>query len=175
LAWAAFAVFCLGAALYVEVSIHFDLRQVRVGKGDQWVAAGAAAISALAGSELTANTVFTGTLRTALKVATLALLALDLAGYAILLAAEFEWPHLRYDARRWATVFPLGMTATACMSTATATGIAWLRPLGVVLLWVAVAAWLYLVTNVVALTESDLAVVFSVKTRSRRHQVDSGG
>ena len=123
LAWAALGVFCLGAALYVEVLWRFDARQVRIGAGDHWVAAGTAAISALA------------------------------AGYASLVVAEVRWPRLHYDVRRRATVFPLAMSAAACMSVAATAGIGWLSTLGEILLGVAVAARLILVGHLVVLTQ----------------------
>lgn len=112
------------------------------GAGDHWVAGGALSLCALAGSKLTASPVWTGSAHATLRTVTLALLALSLVWYVVLLAAELRHPRPRYDIRRWATVFPLGMTATACLSVADPAGIAWLRPLGEVLLWIAVAAWL---------------------------------
>jgi tellurite resistance protein TehA-like permease len=150
LALASFALFCVGVVLYVDLSVRFDPRQIREGHGDQWVAAGAAAIGALAASHLAASSVFTGTFHTALRITALTLLALDLVGYVILLTAEVHWPRLHYDARRWATVFPLGMSAAAAMSVASTTGVAWLHGLGVVLLWVAVAAWLMMLADSLA-------------------------
>ncbi|MFD7840334.1 tellurite resistance/C4-dicarboxylate transporter family protein [Streptomyces sp. NPDC059761] len=142
LARAALAAFCLGLLLYAVALVRFDFREVLRGAGDHWVVGGALAISALAGSTLTASPVWTGSAHTALRIATLVTLALSLGWYVLLLAAELrQWrPH--YDIRRWATVFPLGMTATACLSAAGPTGVDWLRPLGEVLLWIAVGAWL---------------------------------
>jgi hypothetical protein len=65
-----------------------------------------------------------------------------------LLAASFLADLIHNGHRWWSPPdAPPALTVVA----ATATGIGWLRPLGVVLLWVAVAACLYLVTNVVAL------------------------
>ncbi|WP_030303936.1 tellurite resistance/C4-dicarboxylate transporter family protein [Streptomyces katrae] len=150
LAWAALAAFCLGLLLYAVALFHFDLREVVRGAGDHWVAGGALAISALAGSKLTASPVWTGPAHTALRTATLVTLALSLCWYVLLLAAELrQWrPH--YDIRRWATVFPLGMTATACLSAAGPTGVGWLQPLGEVLLWIAVGAWLLTFAALVA-------------------------
>ncbi|MFF4099338.1 tellurite resistance/C4-dicarboxylate transporter family protein [Streptomyces sp. NPDC001903] len=150
LARAALAAFCLGLLLYAVALVRFDFREVLRGAGDHWVAGGALAISALAGSKLTASPVWTGPAHTALRIATLVTLALSLGWYALLLAAELrQWrPH--YDIRRWATVFPLGMTATACLSAAAPTGVGWLRPLGEVLLWVAVGAWLLTFAALVA-------------------------
>ncbi|GGY91315.1 tellurite resistance/C4-dicarboxylate transporter family protein [Streptomyces avidinii] len=142
LARAALVTFCLGLLCYVAALFRFDLREVVGGAGDHWVAGGALSISALAGSKLTASPVWTGSAHTALRTVTLALLAVSLVWYVVLLAAELRHPRPRYDIRRWATVFPLGMTATACLSVADPAGIAWLRPLGEVLLWIAVGAWL---------------------------------
>ncbi|MFD9407509.1 tellurite resistance/C4-dicarboxylate transporter family protein [Streptomyces sp. NPDC059989] len=143
LAWAALACFCLGLLLYAVAFARFDLREVVGGAGDQWVAGGALSISALAGSKLTASPVWTGSAHTVLRTATLVLLGVSLAWYAVLLTAELRHPRPRYDIRRWSTVFPLGMTAAACLSAAGPTGAAWLRPLGEVLLWIAVAACLF--------------------------------
>ncbi|MFJ4775769.1 tellurite resistance/C4-dicarboxylate transporter family protein [Streptomyces sp. NPDC088762] len=143
LAWAALAGFCLGLLLYTAALARFDLREVVGGAGDHWVAGGALSICALAGSKLTASPVWTGSAHTALRTATLAALGLSLAWYAALLTAELRHPRPRYDIRRWSTVFPLGMTATACLSAAEPTQVAWLRPLGEVLLWIAVAACLF--------------------------------
>ncbi|MFD9485659.1 hypothetical protein ACFWBX_17065 [Streptomyces sp. NPDC059991] len=142
LARSALVVFGLGVLLYGEALVRFDFRQVWTGAGDQWIAGGALAISALAGSKLTASPLWTGNAHQALRTATLILLGLDLAWYAILLTAEVVRPRPHYDVRRWATVFPLGMAAVAALSTAAAAHVTGLRTLGVVLLWVAVAAWL---------------------------------
>ncbi|MEV7579435.1 tellurite resistance/C4-dicarboxylate transporter family protein [Streptomyces erythrochromogenes] len=142
LARAALAAFCLGLLLYVATLVRFDLREVVGGAGDHWVAGGALSISALAGSRLTASPVWSGPAHTALRTVTLVALALSLVWYVVLLAAELRHPRPRYDIRRWATVFPLGMTATACLSVAEPAGVALLLPLGEVLLWIAVAAWL---------------------------------
>ncbi|MFD4868205.1 hypothetical protein [Streptomyces sp. NPDC058412] len=142
LAWAALAAFCLGLVLYVAALLRFDLREVVGGAGDHWVAGGALSISALAGSKLTASPVWTGSAHTVLLDVTLAVLALSLLWYVVLLTAELRHPRPRYDIRRWATVFPLGMTSVACLSVAAPAGIGWLRPLGEVLLWIAVGAWL---------------------------------
>ncbi|MEU7581504.1 tellurite resistance/C4-dicarboxylate transporter family protein [Streptomyces sp. NPDC041068] len=138
----ALAFFCLGLVLYAPAFARFDLGNVRTGAGDQWVAGGAMAISALAGAKLVAAPLFTGAWHDALRAVTLILLALDLAWYLVLSVAELRRPRPRYDVRRWATVFPMGMTAVATLSVATAADLSWLEPPGRVLLWVAVAVWL---------------------------------
>ncbi|MFE5484662.1 tellurite resistance/C4-dicarboxylate transporter family protein [Streptomyces sp. NPDC056527] len=142
LAWAALVFSGLGLLLYADALARFDFGQILRGAGDQWVAGGALAISALAGSKLLESAVWSGSAYTALRTATLVLIALDLAWYVVLLCSELLSPRPQYDVRRWATVFPLGMTAVASLSTAAATGIAWLDTLGTVLLWVAALAWL---------------------------------
>ncbi|MEU7551376.1 hypothetical protein AB0B01_03260 [Streptomyces sp. NPDC044571] len=142
LARAALAAFCLGLVLYGVARARFDVREVVRGAGDQWVAGGALAICALTASRLTASPVWTDTVHTALRTATLVTLTLSLAWYVLLLAAELHLWRPHYDIRRWATVFPLGMTATACLSAAGPTGVGWLGRLGEVLLWIAVGAWL---------------------------------
>lgn len=141
--WAALVFFCLGLVLYGLALTHFDLRQVAGGAGDQWIACGGLAISALAGSKLVATGTFTGWPHTTLRMVTQAVLALCVAWYVILLVAEVRRPRLQYDIRRWATVFPLGMTAVACLSVAAVEQLDGLHTLGVVLLWFAFAAWAF--------------------------------
>ncbi|MFF9621941.1 tellurite resistance/C4-dicarboxylate transporter family protein [Streptomyces griseosporeus] len=147
LARAAMVVFWLGLLLYVLALVRFDPRQIVEGAGDQWVAGGALAISALAGSRLLAADgpglyLWNEDDRGVLRTVTVTLLVLDLCWYVVLLAAEIVRPRPRYDVRRWATVFPMGMTAAAMLSVAAALGVEWLKGPGEVLLWVAVAVWL---------------------------------
>jgi tellurite resistance protein TehA-like permease len=59
----------------------------------------------------------------------------------VLLWCELRWPRRRYDVRRWATVFPMGMTAAASFAVARAERLPALAVLGHVLLWPALAAW----------------------------------
>ncbi|MBN0044304.1 tellurite resistance/C4-dicarboxylate transporter family protein [Streptomyces actuosus] len=147
LARAAMVVFWIGLLLYGIALTRFDLRQVAEGAGDQWVAAGALAISALAGARLLdANGprlyLWNDDDRGVLRTVTVALLVLGLCWYAVLLAAEVVRRSLSYDARRWATVHPMGMTAVAALSVAGAADLPSLEPLGKALLWVAVAVCL---------------------------------
>ncbi|MET8828405.1 tellurite resistance/C4-dicarboxylate transporter family protein [Streptomyces sp. NPDC004610] len=144
---AAMVLFWLGLVLYAFALTRFDFRQLWEGAGDHWLAAGALASGALAGSRLIAADspalyLWNADDRGVLRSVTGALLTLDLVLYAVLLAAEVARPRLGYDVRRWATVFPMGMTATAMLSVGTAMDISWLRTPAEVLLWVAVAAWL---------------------------------
>jgi tellurite resistance protein TehA-like permease len=178
LAHTALVLFWLGLVLYLLALARFDVRQVLTGAGDQWVAAGALAISALAGARLmSANSPpapypFSPALylwnkddQDVLHTATIALLVLDLACYAVLLIAEVMRPRLRYDVRRWSTVFPLGMTAAASLSVSAAAAIPWLRGLGQVLLWIAVAAWLLVGVGAVAAARSGIGGTGPGRTR----------
>ncbi|MGW2616179.1 tellurite resistance/C4-dicarboxylate transporter family protein [Streptomyces sp. NPDC001500] len=155
LAHTALVLFWLGLALYCAALPLFDLRQLTEGAGDQWVAGGALSVSALAGTELLTadggglylwNDDDAGVLR----FVTVALLVLDLAWYAVLLAAEVRRPRPHYDVRRWSTVFPMGMTAAATLSVADAVDVPRLQGPGEALLWVAVAAWLAVAVAAVA-------------------------
>jgi tellurite resistance protein TehA-like permease len=140
-------VFWLGLVLYGFALARFDLREVITGAGDHWVAGGAMAISVLAGAKLIAADsarlyLWNEDDRGVLRAVTVALLVLDMAWYVVLLAAEVGFPRLRYDVRRWATVFPMGMAAVAALSVSAAVGVSWLKGPGQVLLWIGVAAWL---------------------------------
>ncbi|WP_433723976.1 tellurite resistance/C4-dicarboxylate transporter family protein [Nocardia sp. CA-129566] len=141
LAWAALVLFGVGLLLYAAALAHFEIRQVWIGAGDQWVATGALAISALAAAELVAAHQWTGLPHQVLRVVALIVLGLNLFGYAILMVAEVIRPRPEYDIRRWATVFPLGMTAVASLAVGTAADMSALRTLGQLLMVVAVGAW----------------------------------
>jgi tellurite resistance protein TehA-like permease len=146
LAHTALVLFWLGLVLYGVALFLFDPRQVLEGPGDQWIAGGALALSALAGAQLIAADsarlyLWNDDDRGVLRAVTVALLVLGLAWYAVLLVAEFVRPRPRYDARRWATVFPMGMTAVATLSVAADVDVPWLGTPGEVLLWISVAAW----------------------------------
>ncbi|WP_198357499.1 tellurite resistance/C4-dicarboxylate transporter family protein [Streptomyces fildesensis] len=147
LMWAALVCFVLGLLLYAAVLPRFDVRQLRTGSGDQWVAGGALAISALAGSELVTASAANGPLRWApsahgtLRVVTVVLLVLDLCWFAVLLVCEVRWPRPHYDVRRWSTVFPFGMTAVACLAVAAAADVPAAETAGRALLWPTLALW----------------------------------
>ncbi|MEU7717614.1 hypothetical protein [Streptomyces tibetensis] len=147
LAHAALVLFWLGLALYCFALFRFQPRQVEEGLGDHWLAAGALAVSALAGAKVLGadssrlylwNEENADTLHT--TAVTLLVLAL-IAGVALILA-ELFWPRHHYDVRRWATVFAAVVTAAATLAVAAALDVAWLGIAGEVLLWIAVAAWL---------------------------------
>ncbi|MET8899137.1 tellurite resistance/C4-dicarboxylate transporter family protein [Streptomyces sp. NPDC004538] len=161
LAHAALVPFWLGIVLYLIALFRFDLRQVARGSGDHWVAGGALAISALAGAKLLAAAgtgmyLWNSDDGAVLHDVTVFLLILDLAWYVVLLVAEFVWPRVRYDVRRWSTVFPLGMTAAATLSVSAAIDVAWLDAPGRVLMWIAVAGWLAVAAGAVAQARAGL-------------------
>ncbi|MGW1536636.1 tellurite resistance/C4-dicarboxylate transporter family protein [Streptomyces aureus] len=154
LAHAAMTLYWVGIALYVVSFANFDLREVRRGAGDHWVAAGALGISALAGAGLVAARdvdpyLWNNDDQGVLRATTGALLVLALVSYALLAVAELVWPRPRYDVRRWSSVFPMGMTAVATLAVADALDVFRLRGPGQVLLWIAVAAWLAAVVGTV--------------------------
>ncbi|MFF4017644.1 tellurite resistance/C4-dicarboxylate transporter family protein [Streptomyces sp. NPDC001843] len=157
LAHTALVLFWLGLLFYALALARFDPRQVVEGAGDQWIAGGALAISALAGARLIAADsphlyLWSDDDRDVLRTVTVALLVLDLACYAVLLFAEAARPRPGYDVRRWSTVFPMGMTAAATLSVGATVGIPWLRGPGVVLVWISVAAWLAAVVGAITST-----------------------
>ncbi|GAA2327054.1 tellurite resistance/C4-dicarboxylate transporter family protein [Streptomyces kunmingensis] len=153
LGYAAVVVFWFGLVMYVAAFARFDRRQVLTGAGDHWVAGGALAISALAAAKLVLagragdlwNSDVTGVLRDMCGV----LLTLDVAWYVVLAVAEVLEPRFTYDVRRWSTVFPMGMTAVATLTVATAVETPWLKAPGQVLLWIAATVWLVVATGAV--------------------------
>ncbi|MFG3367904.1 tellurite resistance/C4-dicarboxylate transporter family protein [Streptomyces sp. NPDC090032] len=142
LAFTGMVLFWGGLVLYCFALLRFDLREVASGAGDQWVAGGALAISALAASKLVATGLWNEDDTDVLRTVSFLLLALDVTWYVVLVLAEVRWPRPRYDIRRWSTVFPMGMTAAAALSVGAAADVTWLKGPGQVLVWVAVAAWL---------------------------------
>jgi tellurite resistance protein TehA-like permease len=136
---AGFAAFAIGLVLYAVVVARFGWRQLAVGAGDHWVVAGALAITSLAGAELLGAR--DGPMPPPLRVLDLVVWALAVIGYAALVGCELRWPRPRYDVRRWATVFPMGMTAAASFAVGTTERLAALTVVGHVLLWPALAAW----------------------------------
>lgn len=146
---AALVFFIFGLVLYAAAFVRFDRGQMWTGAGDQWVAAGAVAISTLAASKLAVWPQWAGTPHTVLRWVTLVLLAITLLGYVILCATEIIRLRPGYDIRRWATVFPLGMTAVAALSTSVAAGMPVLRTVGEILLAIAIAVWLLVIAEFV--------------------------
>ena len=141
----ALAALLVGLAFYVFTAARFDLRELLTGRGDQWVAGGALAISALAAGHVTQATAALGQFsaqQPALSTGTLVLWCLAMAWLSLLVTAEILRPRLGYDIRRWATVFPLGMYAACSFATGQVTGITGITGFGQVWTWVAFTGWL---------------------------------
>ena len=145
LLYASAAPFLLGLAFYAFAIRSFDVRQLAVGRGDHWITGGALAISTLAAGRITlaARNLHTlsGIIET-LKVSSLALWALTIAWLPVLLAAELLRPRLRYDVRRWSTVFPVGMYAACSFAVGTAAGAPGIADFARIWVWAGVAVWL---------------------------------
>ncbi|WP_072687556.1 tellurite resistance/C4-dicarboxylate transporter family protein [Rhodococcus marinonascens] len=152
LAATALGMFVLGLGFYLIVLARFSFNQLRVGAGDQWVFAGALAISALAAGELAMAAEVLGwpvSLHRSLQIAGVVIIGSVLACYAVLVACEVRWPRLHYDVRRWSTTFPMGMTSAASLTVAAAASTAWLEPVGSVLVWPAALLCLILLVATV--------------------------
>jgi len=140
----ALAAFAAGLALYAFAIARFALRQLIVARGEHWVAGGALAVSGLAASGIirAAERLGIGAdVVTALKVTLVAVSIAALAWLAVLIAAEFLAPRLRYDARRWSTVFPVGMYAACGFATGVALHASPITDFARVWVWIALAVW----------------------------------
>ncbi|MGW3468451.1 tellurite resistance/C4-dicarboxylate transporter family protein [Saccharopolyspora sp. NPDC000995] len=137
LLWVCAGATALGLVLYAAVLVRFDFRQLSRSAGDHWIAGGALAISTVATGKLHSGlqALEMPTAAAAVRTIDLVLWAITVGWYLVLVVFELLAPRLRYNFRRWATVFPLGMTCTACFSTAAASGIAWMADAAWILLW----------------------------------------
>lgn len=141
---AAIAAFAAGLGLYALVLARFDLRQLATGRGDQWITGGALAISALAAARIAGAAPALGVLadhRRALADTARWVWVLSALWVPVLVAAEARWPRLRYDARRWSTVFPLGMYAASGFVVGRVAGAGTITDIARVTAWIALAAW----------------------------------
>jgi tellurite resistance protein TehA-like permease len=123
---------------------QFAWREFLVGSGDHWVVGGALAISSLADAQLILAGSDVGAFTPvipALRVLDLVLWAFTALAYISLAACEVLCPRLRYDLRRWATVFPLGMAAAASWAVAQAEHLPWIRHVGGTVAYVGLLAW----------------------------------
>ena len=113
---AAAAALVLGLAFYVFTAARFDLRQLITGHGDHWIAGGRwpSAPSPPATSPKPQKRLGSySQLHQVLTTSTLVLWCLAMVWLLPLITCEILRPRLRYDIRRWATVFPLGIYAAA--------------------------------------------------------------
>ncbi len=136
--------FALGLASYGFVMTRFDLRQLGVGRGDQWITGGALAISTLAAGDLAAGArslEVLGRGRGPLEVLAVGLWVASMVWLPALVAAEVVRPRLGYDVRRWSTVFPLGMYAACSFVVGEVAGAGAITSFARVWAWVALAGW----------------------------------
>jgi tellurite resistance protein TehA-like permease len=141
---AALAPFVLGLCFYVFVISKFDMRQLGVGRGDHWITGGALAISTLAAGKLTAGAqalAILGNGSGALKDLSVGLWVATMLWLPVLLAAEALRPRLRYDVRRWSTVFPFGMYAACSFVVGKAAHADAITSFARVWVWIALAVW----------------------------------
>ena len=124
------ALWAAGLAAYALL-IPGVSRRLRAGgfDPDDWIAMGALAIATLAAAELPQPD------------AALGLWAAATAWLPILALLELRRGARRYELRRWATVFPLGMYAVATYEAGAVERLTPLADVADVAFWVAVAAW----------------------------------
>jgi tellurite resistance protein TehA-like permease len=142
---AALVPFVLGLCFYVFVIARFDLRQLAVGHGDHWITGGALAISTLAAGRVTLaqeRLHSLSGLHDLFKGISLALWGITMLWLPVLVVAEVLHPRLSYDARRWSTVFPVGMYAACSFVVGSAAGAGALTSFAQVWIWVALLVWL---------------------------------
>jgi len=130
------ALLSLGVLLYLALLVRLPPTELRAGAGDVWIGMGALAISALAAAH-----VYVATGGHALRVLTFALWVAATCWLPPLAFRELRWPKLRYEPKRWSTVFPLGMYGAATAAVGKALGLHDL-PLADVFLGLALGAWL---------------------------------
>lgn len=145
LATVALALFVLGLGGYAWVVIGFDFAELRRGQGDQWIAAGALAIAALACAQLAETRLAlpdgTRSLHVVFADVSLGLWSAASLWLPLLVAGELAELRVHHWLRRWSTVFPLGMYAACSIEVGKAAAVDGLVLLGQVWIWVAVAAW----------------------------------
>jgi tellurite resistance protein TehA-like permease len=155
LAFTCLAFFCLGIVLYLIVMTMVFLRWTFAHLGPEeedpptWIAAGAVAITVLAGSNLLlARSVNPRVDRVAPAIELLVVLAWSTATFWIpLMIAVGVWRHvinrlsLRYHPSFWALVFPVGMYAVATFRMRLAIDLGPLAALPAVALALALLAW----------------------------------
>jgi tellurite resistance protein TehA-like permease len=150
---AALAPFLVGLALYPFVLLRFEFRHVRVGRGAQWVAGGALAISALAGAEIVLGAHALATLDDVASVVqgiAVVAWALAILWLPILVVGEALRARPRYAAERWATVFPVGMYAACSFQVGAVTHTEAMTDFARVWVWIAVAVWLVVLVAMVS-------------------------
>jgi tellurite resistance protein TehA-like permease len=169
LAYAALVPFALGLAIYPMIVIRFDFRQLRVGAGDHWISGGALAIAALAAGLIAIDARRGGALAGAAGACeelSLGLWAVAILWVPALLLAEATSHRVRYDPRRWSTVFPVGMYAAASFIVGTAADVDAISSFARIWVWVALAIWVVVFTGML-LRGSELIAGANPSDRAR--------
>jgi len=157
-AWmGAFLLFLLGAVFYILILGHVVLRIFfsPIASSDMvppnWIILGAAAISTMAGAALLASfsdSAASFTSPQILKTFTMGLWA-TATWWGPLLVGLGIWKHwikkdsLRYEPQLWSLVFPLGMYSAATYKLAVSVELDWMKTISLVVLPLAVSAWLW--------------------------------
>jgi len=134
-----------GLGLYGTALRRFDPAELVRGRGDHWIAGGGAAIGTLAlalaarGSDRLS---VLAPIAPPLRVIAWGAWAMAILWLLALVFAEARWRRPWLDLRRWASVFPLGMYATACFVLGRVESARPLTLFASVWIWVAVCAWL---------------------------------
>ena len=110
----------VGLGLYARALVFFRPRELLHGRGDQWIAGGALAISTLACARLDPELA-------QLRVVSYVLWAAAMLWLPALAAGELLNPRLVGAPDRWSTVFPLGMYAAMSFAVGSLAGADWLR------------------------------------------------
>jgi hypothetical protein len=168
---ASLAPFVLGLAFYLLVLARFDFGQLATGLGDHWVTGGALAISTFTAARITLVSKHLSVLGGAvgaLEAVSLALWALALLWLPALLLAEAYRRRLRYNARRWSTVFPVGMYAACSFAVGTADSLSPITSFARVWTWIAVVVWAIAATGLARSAAGALAVALGRQPRSSR-------
>jgi hypothetical protein len=142
----AFGLWVLGIAFYLLIELHdFDHRRITTGPGDQWIFAGAVAITVLAGGKLITAVETRGALGGLahdLRVAVVVAWVVAMQMLLVLVWSEFAFPRLAYSALRWATAFPVGMFAACTLVASKALDMAWMDTyFADWWVWVGLAVW----------------------------------
>lgn len=137
--------FVIGLASYGFVIARFEFRELMGGDGDQWIAGGALAISALAAGSITLGAETLGMFRGLIDTfegVSVALWVAAIAWIPPLVATEVLRPRLAYNGKRWSTVFPAGMYAACSFVVGAAVHVPGIADFARVWVWIAVALWL---------------------------------
>jgi tellurite resistance protein TehA-like permease len=141
---AALVLFGLGLGFYVFVISRFDLRQLAVGRGDHWITGGALGISTLAAAKIVDSARVLGSVvggGRVLEDIAIGLWVLTMMWLLVLLFAEARWRRFRYDARRWSTVFPLGMYCVSSFAVGALAHVSPITSFARVWIWIGFASW----------------------------------